>query len=432
MKFNYLISILFFTIINYCSFVNSIGIFKDIDIIYDHLKNDIKEIFIDGITPVNHVQYFIETVNFNGYPCEHHSVTTEDGYILGVFRIPYSYNENNSNNNNNNKTRQPILLQHGLLDSSITWIVNNANQSLPFILSDMGYDVWMGNNRGNTYSINHTRLDVKSREFWEFSFDDMGWYDLPSMVDYIIDTTGVQEVGYVGHSEGTMQAWISYSEIKGFDKKVPIYIGLGPVGNVSHITNVALKTMATYRVDDIFRIFGTKQFLPSPKLLRGLFISFCIDCPLCCEDVVEWLCGPHKGAFNQSRMPFVSGNEPGGTSLRNMVHFTQLVNSKRFQHYDYGVIGNLLHYGHEKPPLINVENIPPTVKIALFSGTKDELADTIDVKQLVSLLPQQSVLSWDIIESYAHLDYVWAIDAHILIYPKILNYFNDFFNQSQS
>ncbi|EGC34482.1 hypothetical protein DICPUDRAFT_7687, partial [Dictyostelium purpureum] len=365
---------------------------------------------------------FINVITNHGYPCDHHYVTTSDGYILGLFRIPYSPR----NSTFQNSKRQPILLQHGLLDSSITWIINEPNESLPYILSDQGYDVWMGNNRGNLYSINHTTLSTKSREFWEFSFDEFGLIDLPTMVDYILNETGFSQIGYVGHSEGTMQAWVAYQEIKDFASKVPIFMALGPVGNVTYIENKGLSALAKYKVDDIFRIFGFKQFLPSPSILKGLFMDFCKNCPVCCEDVVEWICGPHKGAFNQSRMSFVGGHEPGGTSLRNLVHFTQLVNEKQFQKYDYGLIGNLLHYGQRHPPIYSFSNMPTQIKIALFSGTLDELADPLDVKQLVGELPPQTILDWTIIDNYAHLDYVWALDANILIYPKILNYFNNF------
>jgi lysosomal acid lipase/cholesteryl ester hydrolase len=34
-----------------------------------------------------------------------------------------------------------------------------------------GYDVWLGNNRGTTFSRRHKTLDPdKSRLFWQFSF----------------------------------------------------------------------------------------------------------------------------------------------------------------------------------------------------------------------------------------------------------------------
>ena len=42
------------------------------------------------------------------------------------------------------------------------------NLSLGYILSDLGYDVWMGNARGNSYSRGHTTYDTDDSKFWEF------------------------------------------------------------------------------------------------------------------------------------------------------------------------------------------------------------------------------------------------------------------------
>ena len=92
---------------------------------------------------------------------------------------------------------------HGIEDSSDSYVMNEPKKAVAFILSDLGYDVWMGNNRGNIYSDRHVTMSKKTKEFWQFDFEDMGTKDIPAIADFIKSTTGVSKMTYIGHSEGT-------------------------------------------------------------------------------------------------------------------------------------------------------------------------------------------------------------------------------------
>lgn len=63
---------------------------------------------------------------------EAHTVVTNDGYILKMFRIP------GSNENPPAKGKPIVFLMHGLLNSSKDWLVLGRNKSLPYILADAG------------------------------------------------------------------------------------------------------------------------------------------------------------------------------------------------------------------------------------------------------------------------------------------------------
>lgn len=41
---------------------------------------------------------------------------------------------------------------------------------MSFILADKGYDVWLGNNRGNKYSIQNEQYNDSNPLFWHFSW----------------------------------------------------------------------------------------------------------------------------------------------------------------------------------------------------------------------------------------------------------------------
>ncbi len=74
-----------------------------------------------------------------------------------------------------------------------------------------GYDVWMVNIRGNTYSRNHTHLDTCSScpDFWNYCWHEGGTQDYRAIIDYILEKTGQEQIFFVGHSMGTTQYLVS-------------------------------------------------------------------------------------------------------------------------------------------------------------------------------------------------------------------------------
>lgn len=109
-----------------------------------------------------------------------------------------------------------------------------------FLLADHGYDVWLGNFRGSTYSRNHTQFSDTEKEFWDFSFHEIGLYDIAAKIDYV-SKYRKQKIIYIGFSMGTTTATIYSSTYpKLAEDKVKIFIYLAPfiftngMGTYSH------------------------------------------------------------------------------------------------------------------------------------------------------------------------------------------------------
>ena len=104
-----------------------------------------------------------------------------------------------------------------------------------YILADGGYDVWLGNSRGSLYSRNHTHLNVNSKEFWNFSFHEMGIIDIPAIIDYILATTKNESLFYIGHSQGCTIFYVLCSEMPKYNSKIKAHFSLAPAVFIKHV-----------------------------------------------------------------------------------------------------------------------------------------------------------------------------------------------------
>jgi len=112
--------------------------------------------------------------------------------------------------------------------------VNDEDNQLATSLARLGYDVWIGNSRGTTVSHRHVNFTEHDPEFWNFSFHEMGQYDVPANLNFITSFTKVDKVTYVGHSQGTMQFWVANMLNDHVHTMVDKFIGLAPIISMKH------------------------------------------------------------------------------------------------------------------------------------------------------------------------------------------------------
>ncbi|RLN06843.1 hypothetical protein BBJ28_00009402 [Nothophytophthora sp. Chile5] len=374
-----------------------------------------------------------EIIAARGYDVETHKVTTSDGYILTMHRLPKSYAESQSGADAA-ANKPAVILQHGVIESSFAWVCNFRNQSLAFILADAGYDVWLGNNRGNTYSNESLYYTTDDDEFWDFSWEDMGLYDLPAMINYALDTSGRSTLSFVAHSQGVSQALVGFSANQTLAKSVSYFGAMAPVSWLGHTEAELFVALADVHLDVLFETLGVVQFLPHSEILTEFLAGYtCTAIEEICGNAISLLFGTTT-SLNVSRVPVLISQTPAGTSVKDVAHYAQGIRADTFASYDYGcsclrILGlslcsslicpNKAKYGSFDPPAFALGDMvyPRT---GLYMGALDTLTVTTDLDQLRAALPSGTVVHEQTIDIYSHLDFIWAYNANEYVYRDLI------------
>lgn len=335
-----------------------------------------------------------EIARENNFHYEKHSVHTTDGHILTLDRItltpPSSTGKKNTENKEDSTDNPPVvLLMHGIEDSSIQWVINSEDKAFAFILARNGYDVWLGNNRGNDFSLGHETLTKYDKEFWDFDFEEMGTLDVPAFIEYILNNYYPHKNAidaYVGHSEGTTQFFIGSSlQPDYYAEKVGLFVGLAPIVRLDHSTNKAIiyTSKVVEPMTSLVTMLGIYDLISTGNTPKWLLGKFCYVLPRFCTLINEGFVDWNGDVDNLDRMADKTAHAPAGSGWRNLAHYGQIVKAKRFQRFDYGdAETNMEMYnGLAEPPAYDLSAI--NVPMALYHGDIDKLSDPVDVAWLL-------------------------------------------------
>ncbi|XP_054934087.2 gastric triacylglycerol lipase-like [Dermacentor andersoni] len=104
-----------------------------------------------------------------------------------------------------------------------------------FLFADNGFDVWAMNPREAKTYTSHITLSHHDPDFWKFSFDEMGRYDLATCIDHVLNATGVTKLTIVAFSQGFLANLVLHSVRPEYSEKVNLLVAYGPVANITHI-----------------------------------------------------------------------------------------------------------------------------------------------------------------------------------------------------
>ncbi|KAK9503555.1 hypothetical protein O3M35_010088 [Rhynocoris fuscipes] len=241
-----------------------------------------------------------ELIISNGFHYEEYRIKTEDGYRIRCHRIVTGKTRPRP------RTGRPVLFQIGLIMASDSWLLNGRKIDLAFQLADAGFDVWLADRRGNWYSREHSEYSQKSREFWNFSFHESGYYDLPAIIDRIIKITKYQQIIFVGHSMGCTEFFVMASLRPEYNARIKAAILLAPaaISPIKHEFKYLVLKVLIYISDAIFESLtdvGGYEMIPRDLQIIETLRKCCItsDARKFCLDIFGWIFGDNRANLNE-------------------------------------------------------------------------------------------------------------------------------------
>ncbi|KAK4152357.1 Alpha/Beta hydrolase protein [Chaetomidium leptoderma] len=374
-------------------------------------------------TSIRNASDFVDLCATFGYTAEEHVVQTKDGYLLGLHRLAWRKGEEDIKVNRGPKSvkKRVVYLHHGLLMNSEVWVcLTDEQRALAFVLVEKGFDVWLGNNRGNKYSKKSIHSSPTSLKFWDFSIDQFAFHDIPDSISYILDATGQKSLSYIGFSQGTAQAFASLAVHPKLNDQVNVFIALAPAMSPAGLSNGVVDALVKASPQVLFLLFGRRSILSSATMWESILypplFTKVIDLGL--GFLFNWRTQNISASQKLAAYPHLYSF----TSTKSVVHWFQIIRTKSFQMYDDDVHPPLrLSSGSKYTKVAKYPTRNIKTPIVLVYGGSDSL---VDIKAMLRELPAQTVATE--IPHYEHLDFLWARDVDELVFPHVFDALESF------
>uniref|UniRef100_T1JB74 Partial AB-hydrolase lipase domain-containing protein n=1 Tax=Strigamia maritima TaxID=126957 RepID=T1JB74_STRMM len=274
-------------------------------------------------------------IQLYGYSAENHIVVTDDGYEITLHRIPRG-------KTNKNQTRIPIYLQHG------AWVCSSTNnkwlQVFYLRMRDMMFG-WV------ILEITHI-LKLSDNDTKD---EIIGWnklivYEVPTIVDYIRNVTGFNQILAIGHSMGTTAMFGSLSinkklnNIVMYFQDIKGFVALAPVSNAKYSSSVIFSGfgLVLQKFPSLFKLLYKDYNFP----VKDFFLRLCpaIGKPAMCKQLVDLSIGFNPSSFNKTRFPIYIMHCFDSFPDQFFFHWVQAGLKNKMVGYDYGKEKNIENY----------------------------------------------------------------------------------------
>lgn len=231
----------------------------------------------------------LEFIAKAGYKGEAYEVETEDGYLLKVHRILP---------NLMTASKPPVFLMHGIFATSADFVVTGPKIALGYLLADRGYEVWMGNARGGKHSEKHRKLSVTSKNFWRFSWHEIGFFDIPAMINFMLKHTKASRAFYVGHSQGTTSGMVMLSTRPEYNQKLIQVHLMAPAVFLSHSPHPLARVLESEINSGLLGTFSFLEFSRYWDVANEFSKLVCTEGPSgalsLCKSLIFTIVGPNR------------------------------------------------------------------------------------------------------------------------------------------
>ena len=382
-----------------------------------------------------------QLITSRGFKYESHYAVSEDGFINAIHRII---------NPKFLVTRSAILIVHGITGASNNFLNNDltghidepadfVGSNVGFELAKRGHDVWLLDQRATPFSSNHTFYQPYQKEYWDWSLDEIALLDLPAAIDYVRFYTGRDQIGYIGHSQGSQVMIMLLSRIHKYNNMIKPCIFLAPtfyLGNSVFMTSALLRPLPYAQIEFLLKKIGGKL---TNALITDILQEVCRVKPTreLCKlfgylhlSFASFLIIPTLPNLKYHKMPvFLGGGLYQTISSRQLAHNIQMVRSNEPRMIDYSAEQNKKLYGTSVAPLYDPSLI--TCKtMALFSAVSDTLTSPKDVQHLRHKLTVKPIFDLTIKDpSFGHASFIFADRDLIVPYiiKPVLHIFDSFY-----